>query len=469
MNNINTGGYILVAGAANLDVIANVSKRGAQNNHTGKVALEFGGCGFNMAQNLAKQDQDIVFMTALHADGLLNQLLRNEFEELGIRSHIIATNKISDSVFAGIFCNGEMESSVLQESLCNYNFEPKFLESGISKASALFITAELSKQSLKDSIQVANKSNIPVFLAGCSVEEVTRIDFDTCNVDYLFLNEKECIDFAKLLNLPSINHLAEKINTTIIMTQGSDGVSVITSNITNQFPIHEIEVKGNILGAGDYFMSSFSRLISQGESLEDAINITMQGIANVLGRTQANTNPENALRDKLQHITNSTHKDPMTKALNRDGLVHTLTKLDFINDKYFLAVIDIDDFKKVNDNYGHSAGDHIIKYVVDCLTINLRNCDAVSRWGGEEFVIVFNVKSDIENDYEQAFVVLDRLRKSINSIDHEVIDNNKVSVSIGSKRLDSQHEFDDIFDLADEALYEAKKNGKNRVEFSINS
>jgi len=129
-----------------------------------------------------------------------------------------------------------------------------------------------------------------------------------------------------------------------------------------------------------------------------------------------------------------------------------------------MAIMDIDHFKKFNDNYGHLAGDEILRHVVQVVDQTLRKSDFMGRYGGEEFVFFF-YNSDIEN----TFCILERIREAIMSSPMEW--NGKmlyVTASFGvcemlEKNLLDERQIETILNLADNALYEAKKTGRNRV------
>lgn len=127
-----------------------------------------------------------------------------------------------------------------------------------------------------------------------------------------------------------------------------------------------------------------------------------------------------------------------------------------------LAMIDIDFFKKVNDTYGHETGDIVLKRIAFELKTSLRKSDIISRFGGEEFVIVFP-----ETGVNDATKVLDKIRESVSNIElkSEAGENFKVSFSGGVAGGDIT-EIDNPAELlrtADKLLYEAKSSGRNRI------
>ncbi|MBR6712363.1 MAG: sensor domain-containing diguanylate cyclase [Selenomonadaceae bacterium] len=124
-----------------------------------------------------------------------------------------------------------------------------------------------------------------------------------------------------------------------------------------------------------------------------------------------------------------------------------------------IAICDIDFFKKVNDTYGHNAGDAVLKHVAQMLEGKTRSSDSVYRWGGEEFIIVLEGAP-----LAGAFIAADRVRQAImNSVckfeDKEI----RVTMSFGCAEIDNKLSAEENIKIADERLYHAKANGRNQV------
>ncbi|WP_457749871.1 GGDEF domain-containing protein [Sulfurimonas sp.] len=151
--------------------------------------------------------------------------------------------------------------------------------------------------------------------------------------------------------------------------------------------------------------------------------------------------------------------DPLTNVYNRKYLYDILLKK--LAREYQLFMIDIDFFKKVNDNYGHDAGDYILQEVAIRLKSLTRDEDSIIRYGGEEFLI-YTTNLNAKQCYEFA----ERLRKYVKKdpIIYKHI-SCTVSISVGCYSQGSKFQaFNDIFKKADEALYEAKLSGRDCVQ-----
>lgn len=127
---------------------------------------------------------------------------------------------------------------------------------------------------------------------------------------------------------------------------------------------------------------------------------------------------------------------------------------------FSLAILDIDFFKKVNDTYGHQYGDYVLKTVADLLKAAFRKTDLLYRYGGEEMVIIMP-----ETNIEGAIIPVQRLRRTVEEYDFEYNGvKSKVTVSIGlTMNFQEFNTAAEILKSADEALYQAKETGRNRV------
>lgn len=123
-----------------------------------------------------------------------------------------------------------------------------------------------------------------------------------------------------------------------------------------------------------------------------------------------------------------------------------------------LAVCDIDLFKKVNDSYGHQTGDKVLRLIAQLVSTRLRSVDFVARFGGEEFVLLLP-----ETSPDQALLVLEKIRKVVAKTPFKFKgDPVKITLSFGLASFSAEDNVEDVFERADKALYQAKKNGRNQ-------
>jgi len=126
------------------------------------------------------------------------------------------------------------------------------------------------------------------------------------------------------------------------------------------------------------------------------------------------------------------------------------------HDPFCLLLFDIDDFKRVNDRFGHSSGDHVLISTAEIITAHIRDNDIFARWGGEEFVLLFS-----NADLALAVELAERLRKAVQ--DNDCGEAGKVTISIGVAKYHRTESVLDFINRADGKMYEAKKAGKNCV------
>jgi diguanylate cyclase (GGDEF)-like protein len=170
---------------------------------------------------------------------------------------------------------------------------------------------------------------------------------------------------------------------------------------------------------------------------------------------------------EIKRLSRLATVDPLTGALNRRGL-ESKYEISDANGKTNLlgtlsvVMVDIDFFKKVNDQYGHLVGDQVLKKITDILSQIIRKGDAVVRYGGEEFLLFLpHVKMNIA--YEIAQRARKKIEENIFNIGEMTFG---VTISAGVAQNVKNETQEDLIKRADEAMYRAKKSGRNRVEFS---
>jgi diguanylate cyclase (GGDEF)-like protein len=172
------------------------------------------------------------------------------------------------------------------------------------------------------------------------------------------------------------------------------------------------------------------------------------------------------------HLTEKKHKqleslatiDALTSVGNRRSLDNKLAEITLAQQRkqiqMSLILIDIDHFKKVNDEFGHAIGDEILIRVSSLIGKNTRALDSLYRYGGEEFIVV-----PLYIELEKAVVLAEKLRSVIESSD--LLPNSPVTISLGVAQYHQNETVESWISRADSALYKAKKSGRNKVHSSI--
>ncbi|MBD9653254.1 diguanylate cyclase [Pseudomonas sp. PDM12] len=169
-------------------------------------------------------------------------------------------------------------------------------------------------------------------------------------------------------------------------------------------------------------------------------------------------------RDHLEEQRQKALIDPLTGLPNRaawtERLDMELARLQRYGGELLLAVLDIDHFKRINDDYGHLAGDKVLKIIAGELFKRLRKTDFIARFGGEEFVLLIP-----STPMEGGLKLLDTLRSAIENCPfHFKGERVTISLSGGISAFGSAESSEQVFERADQALYRAKRGGRNRIE-----
>jgi len=169
------------------------------------------------------------------------------------------------------------------------------------------------------------------------------------------------------------------------------------------------------------------------------------------------------LEQKVVELETLVNEDPLTGISNRRRFFHEADRLLHEYRKnglgLFLSIIDIDDFKSVNDTYGHTIGDSVLKMFVKTVLSVVGKEVCFARLGGDEFVLI-----QCHCTTEEAYRNIEAIRLKIASIKHIDGIDVRFTISIGVAQLKkSDHAIDDLIARADEKLYEAKRKGRNRV------
>ncbi len=273
-----------------------------------------------------------------------------------------------------------------------------------------------------------------------------------------------------------LTHISEQL--TVLGTQAAD-----SSHSTQQF-ISEKQHLDQTINAKMAELHYDSANATELDILKNVVRERLNSISELLKNQQQKETTEQqnnlhsfqALLDKIRFLENETTslhqklhaahykalRDPLTSLPNRlaydERLLVELAKKQRNQSALSLIVWDIDFFKKINDSYGHKAGDKTLTIIAKLLLNSCRQSDFVARFGGEEFLTLLP-----DTDAQSAFIIADKIRQNISSSGfnyqgHKI----KITISCGISEFTNGDSGDTVFKRADTALYQAKRNGRNQ-------
>jgi len=224
----------------------------------------------------------------------------------------------------------------------------------------------------------------------------------------------------------------------------------------------------------------YAAVIEESDSLESLTGVVREMVAesravqSLVQQTQERLQEEHSkatdlservtqLEDEMRRLSDEVSTDQLTQIANRRGLMQAFeverARLERSGGELSIGLLDIDNFKKLNDDLGHSAGDEALKSLAAVVSKTLRPTDRVARYGGEEFVVLLPETPAAEGEQ-----VLTRLQRSLTGglfmhKDKQIF----VTFSAGVTGYRMAERIEDSLERADQALYEAKRTGKNRT------
>ncbi len=294
----------------------------------------------------------------------------------------------------------------------------------------------LSNILLFDQVNKRHYLSFGVLLSGVVIIHalVTAIYIGTNNFVIVYL-------FVTLMMQILIPYASVRVRTLMVVALWGSMVAIVFINHC-MTPIRDIGEANTTLAFFNIHLAFFGTLIqlTLGNTVRDVI-------------AEAN-------RKKLEESKNEANTDPLTGLFNRRyaEVFFKMLSAGQLEQLWCVAMLDIDDFKLLNDNNGHRAGDGILTMISDFIKENLRRRDLVFRWGGEEFLLLLK-----DVDVDTAFYTLDKLRSKIELKDFETHDKVlNITVTIGVCPLDIHH-IEQSIDTSDRLMYKGKAMGKNRV------
>ena len=205
------------------------------------------------------------------------------------------------------------------------------------------------------------------------------------------------------------------------------------------------------------------KMVTESRSVQTLVQQTQQRLHEEHSKATGLTERVNQLEDEMKRLSDEVSTDQLTQVANRRGLMQMFemerAKLERNGGALSIGLLDIDNFKRLNDELGHSAGDEALKALAGTVSKTLRPGDHVARYGGEEFVVLLP-----ETPVGEGEQVLTRLQRSLtNGLFMHKEKQVFVTFSAGVTAYRGTERIEEALERADQALYEAKRTGKNRT------
>ncbi|SDU45632.1 GGDEF domain-containing protein [Desulfobacula phenolica] len=252
-------------------------------------------------------------------------------------------------------------------------------------------------------------------------------------------------------------------------------------NILAQMTKH-LSQSGDEIGLQGNMLDTYAIELGQASSLDAIIEISkhivletksiVESSRNLKSRLDSTISEINMLSKELDGIRQAAKTDMLTGLLNRRGfygaMVQAIANIENANDTLSVIMLDIDHFKRVNDQYGHLIGDNVLKILSKLLKDHIKGKDIAARFGGEEFILVLP-----QTSLEGAYALAEQIRLSLLKMNWKIKDTGKsigqITISLGISLYQEGESIEAVIKRADDALYHAKNNGRNKsvTEVSI--
>lgn len=261
--------------------------------------------------------------------------------------------------------------------------------------------------------------------------------------EYVRRSRQERIDTASESSMlkDSVDANVEKIQTTV----GDEGD---LNQLKNVVQVHLTEIR---------------KSVEEHQAAEvERENISKQGYAHIIGELARTQKETMMLKEQLEESRKKMLRDPLTGLPNRmayeERIILEINRNKRNSENICIAMWDIDHFKKVNDTYGHEAGDRVLKLLSKIISTRVRNVDMFARIGGEEFVLLMP-----DTKLENALGLNEELRNSLaDSGFHYDGSPCSITASVGIASIEEYDNPESVMRKADEALYKSKREGRNR-------
>lgn len=443
----------LVAGSANLDILAHPSSDSEHKDRIGEVTIEVGGTACNVAFCLKSAGLDVRLLTAW-SDAPMTRLMEKHISSAGIELMADVVSGMPLAAFvAQLTVSGEMQSAVSSTPVETHQFDARRIDQSLEGVDCVVLDANLSAKTIKSIACQSHSHGIPVFAMRVSEDKVDRILAAANFLKAAFVNHIECEKLMLTIGAADQTEVAELIGAPLAVTRGDRGAMVYLLN-GERIRILPPKLQGikNLMGMGDAFSAGvIDGMIRYDLGFAAAANYAHGFVEEIAKSHVCNGYSMNAINNLVGDLYAHSRYDNLTGLCMRRFFEEEYPR--YSNAENAVIVIDCDHFKKVNDTIGHEAGDQVLRTVASIVKKNVRAADIACRWGGDEFVALLP-----RTGVDEAKIVAERIRSKTQSEDL-----NGVTLSIGIAIAHPGDNLKDVFMRADSAMYAAKLSGKNAV------
>jgi diguanylate cyclase len=274
--------------------------------------------------------------------------------------------------------------------------------------------------------------------------------------DFIMKVTEQLGEITKVITEDHQDHLSEHEETISLHSLMQEGVAKIKDNVDASEDISQLKsaVAKNI----DLIREGVEDFVGRANTRHEAIEIRNKNLSKKITQMEKETEQ---LQQKLVENREKLLYDSLTGVHSRlayeEHIEQEIARWNRHRSSFSYAIVDIDNFKQINDRYGHSAGDKALKIIANLMSQQIRKSDFIFRIGGEEFVLLLT-----NTAVSQAEVLVEKLRKAVNASEfHFNQERVTLSMSAGITVTQEKDDAESIFERADSALYRAKNSGRN--------
>lgn len=281
------------------------------------------------------------------------------------------------------------------------------------------------------------------------------------NITDITLSQQKLLQYSNesILINSTLKKILDRQNALLFVTN-HDEITYTNEQFMEYFGVKRIkDMRRKNLEIYKYFdvaLESYDELFDKVNSKEEYITINNDTF--ILQATEIESAHKLFTLSKVTQLSHTMQLDTLTGAYKKTYFNKHLERIIKEKDTAVIVVLDLDNFKLINDTYGHQAGDSTLKEFVSIVQQNIRGEDIFARWGGEEFLLLLK-----HTNVENALKKVETLRRLVD--EHTFKSTGNLTSSFGVAELAKTDDLHSVLQRADKALYEAKENGKNSVVF----